>query len=188
MKRRNRRKCLYCKDEFEADVRNVKKQKCCGKAECRRAAKTARQGRWVAKNPEYFSGPENVARVQGWRAENPGYWRRPGSKGKGPRGQSAGALQDALAPQPHDPPEDFGTSALTSAPSADALQDALRTQDALLVGLIAHLIASTLQDDISATRQRLLQLGQDILSRTHAPEESAAARSAATRTGAVQLD
>jgi hypothetical protein len=35
----------------------------------------------------------------------------------------------------------------------------------VLLGLIAHLIDSTLQDDIAATRQRLLQLGQDILGR-----------------------
>jgi hypothetical protein len=183
MKRRNRRKCLYCKEEFEVDVRSAKRQKCCRKPECRRASKAARQGRWLAKNPEYFRGPENVARVQAWRSENPGYWRRRRSKGKGHKDRStAGALQDALAPQAADLKKDFGTSA------SGALQDALSVHGPVLIGLIAHLTGSTLQDDISVTTQRLLQLGQDILSRTHATEESAAAGSAATRAGAIQLD
>jgi len=36
-------------------------------------------------------------------------------------------------------------------------------QGPVLIGLIAHLSDSTLQDDIAQTSQRLLQLGQDIL-------------------------
>ena len=44
------------------------------------------------------------------------------------------------------------------------LQDALRLQGPVLIGLIAHLSDSTLQDDIAQTSRRLLQLGQDILS------------------------
>ena len=44
-----------------------------------------------------------------------------------------------------------------------ALQDALRLQGPVLIGLIAHLSDSALQADIAATSRRLLQLGQDIL-------------------------
>jgi len=33
----------------------------------------------------------------------------------------------------------------------------------MIIGLIAHLSDSTLQDDIVATSRRLLQLGQDVL-------------------------
>ena len=44
-----------------------------------------------------------------------------------------------------------------------ALQDALRCQGPVLIGLIAHLSDSALQVDIAATSRRLLQLGQDIL-------------------------
>jgi hypothetical protein len=46
-----------------------------------------------------------------------------------------------------------------------ALQDALRLQGPVLIGLIAHLSDSTLQDDIASTARGLLQLGQDILAR-----------------------
>ena len=45
------------------------------------------------------------------------------------------------------------------------LQDALRLQGPVLIGLIAHLSDSTLQDDIASTARGLLQLGQDILAR-----------------------
>jgi hypothetical protein len=45
-----------------------------------------------------------------------------------------------------------------------ALQDALGLQDPVLIGLIAQLTDSTLQDSIAVTVGRLLQLGQDILS------------------------
>jgi hypothetical protein len=47
-----------------------------------------------------------------------------------------------------------------------ALQDALGVQDPVLIGLIAQLTDSTLQDSIAGTVRRLLELGQDILSGT----------------------
>jgi hypothetical protein len=57
-----------------------------------------------------------------------------------------------------------------------ALQDALRCQGPVLIGLIAHLSDSALQDDIATTTRGLLQLGQDILAgqKPHAPQTSAA--------------
>ena len=44
-----------------------------------------------------------------------------------------------------------------------ALQDVLLVQPAVLIGLIAHLVGTPLQDDIVRTTDRLLRLGQDIL-------------------------
>src|ERR1022692_3489491 len=44
-----------------------------------------------------------------------------------------------------------------------ALQDVLLAQPAVLIGLIAHLVGTPLQDDIVRTTDRLLRLGQDIL-------------------------
>jgi hypothetical protein len=44
-----------------------------------------------------------------------------------------------------------------------ALQDVLTAQPAVLIGLIAHLVGTPLQDDIVRTTGRLLRLGQDIL-------------------------
>lgn len=151
MASRRTSKCRCCGEIFAADARNRGRQKYCSKSECRRAGKAARQRRWREKpeNRDYFRGPEHVERVRVWRAAHPGYWRRHR------RGQAV-ALQDALTPQVTDSSMDFATL---------ALQDALRLQGPVLIGLIAHLTASPLQDDIVATTRGLLQLGQDILSR-----------------------
>src|SRR5215831_17675558 len=44
-----------------------------------------------------------------------------------------------------------------------ALQDVSMAQPAVLIGLIAHMVGTPLQDDIVRTTDRLLRLGQDIL-------------------------
>jgi hypothetical protein len=143
-------KCLCCGDIFTVDVRNRGRQKYCPKRPCRAAGKAARQRRWLGKpeNRDYFSGPEHVERVRVWRAGHPGYWRSH-RRGRGV------ALQDALALQVIETPEDL---------TRRALQDALRCQGPVLIGLIAHLSDSALQDDIASATRGLLQLGQDILS------------------------
>lgn len=155
-------KCLCCGEIFTVDRRNRGRQKYCPMGGCRAAGKAARQRRWLDKpdNQNYFSGPEHVERVRAWRAAHPGYWRSH-RRGRGV------ALQDALVPQAIDQAEDS---------AGRALQDALRMQGPVLIGLIAHLIDSALQDDIATTARGLLQLGQDILSgrTSHAPQASAA--------------
>ena len=142
-------KCLCCEAVFNVDVRNRGRQKYCAKGSCRAAAKAARQRRWLSQpdNQNYFRGTVHVERVRAWRAQHPGYWRTH-------RRRSGVALQDALAMQVLELPEDL---------AARALQDALRLQGPVLIGLIAHLSDSALQVDIAATTRGLLQLGQDIL-------------------------
>jgi hypothetical protein len=106
----------------------------------------------------------HVQRVRGWRERNPGYWRRPRAS-RGPEAAPPGAaLQDALDAQPIDPAEAPGSAA------GDALQDALRSHELILIGLIAHLTDTTLQDAVLLTSQRLLELGHDIL-RARGPDE-----------------
>jgi hypothetical protein len=150
MARRVQSKCLCCGDIFTVDVRNRGRQKYCPKRACRAAGKAARQRRWLAKpeNRNYFREPDNAARVREWQRAHPGYWRNT-------RRYKRRTLQDVLAAQVIEP---FTESASL------ALQDALRLQGPVLIGLIAHLSDSTLQDDIAQTSRRLLQLGQDILS------------------------
>ena len=145
-------KCRICGGLFTSDSRNRKRQKYCPKAACKAAGKAARQRRWVARseNRDYFRGAHHVQRVREWRAAHPGYWRRH-------RGQAGVALQDALSGQVNDLSQQIGSS------DEVALQDALRLQGPVLIGLIAHLSDSALQADIAATSRRLLQLGQDIL-------------------------
>ena len=149
MHRTRRRKCLHCKALFQADARNRGRQKYCSKPRCRLAAKAARQSRWLAKpeNHNYFRDPQNAARARAWQRAHPGYWRNTART-------KARTLQDACPTQVIEPLEDSAVL---------ALQDALARQGPVLLGLIAHLIDSTLQDDIATTSRRLLQLGEDIL-------------------------
>ena len=155
-------KCLCCGEIFTVDVRNRGRQKYCPKPACRATGKAARQRRWLDKpeNQDYFCGPEHVERVRVWRAAHPVYWRSH-RRGRGV------ALQDALIEHVIEIPEDL---------TARALQDALRLQGPVLIGLIAHLSDSALQEDIATTARGLLQLGQDILAgqKAHAPQTSAA--------------
>ena len=66
-----RKKCLNCSCLFIPDHRNRNRQKYCRKPDCRKVSKTESQKKWSAKqeNQNYFSGPENVKRVQGWRKQ-----------------------------------------------------------------------------------------------------------------------
>lgn len=156
MANKSNTKCLFCREIFTADVRNRGRQKYCAKPACRAAAKAARQRRWQQKpqNRTYFCGPVHVQRVRVWRQAHPGYWRR--------HRRAATTLQDAHAAQPIEQISLFAP--LEAEPAPAALQDALSLQDPVLIGLIAHLTDSTLQDGIADTVRRLLQLGQDILS------------------------
>ncbi len=148
---RERRKCKCCRKLFRPDRRNRARQHYCSAPACRAASKAASQARWLAKpeNQSYFRGPVNVARVQAWRSRHPGYWRK---------GRSADpALQDVSTAQP------IGSADKTDAVARAPLQEVLAAQPAVLIGLIAHLVGTPLQDDIVRTTGRLLRLGQDIL-------------------------
>jgi len=147
-----RRKCRHCHELYTPDPRNRWHQKYCSKPDCRQASKRASQQLWLssAKGADYFKGPEHVARVQQWRAAHPGYGRRAVVT-------STDALQDLCSSQVQGGQSDTGT--LTVA----ALQDLSSVQPALLIGLIASLTGSTLQDDIVETTRRLVVSGQDIL-------------------------
>ena len=149
-------KCLCCGDLFKADVRNRGRQKYCPKQACRAAGKAARQRRWLAKpeNENYFREPDNAARVREWQHAHPGHWH---GIGGGPdfKGAPYVGVRDRIVI-----PVEAGVRCLMH-----PHQDALRLQGTVLIGLIAHLSDSTLQDDIAQTSRRLLQLGQDILSR-----------------------
>jgi hypothetical protein len=147
MARGERRKCKCCLKLFRPDPRNRRHQRYCSAPACKAASKAASQARWLAvpENQTYFSGPIHVARVRAWRSHHPGYWRR------------AHALQDLSIAQGIDSSMEKGNFA--EAP----LQELLMAQPAVLIGLIAHLVGTPLQDPIVRTTHRLLRLGQDIL-------------------------
>jgi len=152
MKRARRRKCLCCGELFRPDARNLRHQRHCSEPACRKASKAGSQRRWLAKaqNRDYFQGAINVARVQAWRAAHPGYWRRPGAK------PGAALQEDSLT-------QSVETHSETDLFAPAALQEVFSAQPTVLIGLIAHIADSALQEDIARTSRRLLQLGQDIL-------------------------
>ena len=164
MARGRRRKCKCCRKLFHPDPRNLRHQRYCSEPSCRAARKAASQARWLAQpeNHDYFRGAVHLARIQAWRARHPGYWR------KTPRCRNA--LKDVSATQA------VGSvrKAVTSVRSP--LQDLLTAQPAVLIGLIAHLAGTPLQDDIVRAIDRLLRLGQDILAASEVESAHAMAR------------
>ncbi|WP_368623894.1 hypothetical protein [Paraburkholderia sp. BR13444] len=155
MKRVGQRRCRHCGAWFRPEPRNARHQRYCSEPACRQASKAASQRQWLAKpeNQDYFHGAEHVARVRRWRAEHPGYWRRTPQKSE----KSADALQEDC------PEQTLATQGSAADSEGDALQEVLSAQPAVLIGLIAHLTDSPLQEDIVRSTRRLLQLGQDIL-------------------------
>ncbi|HXW31399.1 MAG TPA: hypothetical protein VEK55_18715 [Xanthobacteraceae bacterium] len=146
-----RRKCKCCHKLFRPDPRNRHHQRYCAAPHCRAASKAASQARWLAnpKNRDYFCGPVHVARVKAWRSRNPGYWRK--------RLRARVALQDLSLEQAVDSTNKKANFA------SPPLQEILSAQPAVLIGLIAHVVGTPLQDEIVKTTDRLLRLGQDIL-------------------------
>jgi hypothetical protein len=168
-----RSKCANCRQPFRADARNAWHQRYCNEPACRAASKVASQRRWLAKpeNRDYFRGPEHVVRVRAWREAHAGYGARAASAsvaGVMPSesqrvGIEGATLQDLVTAQVVDLPAKSDLPVVPKAPLAAALQDLLTQQPIVLIGLLAHLSDSTLQDDIALAGRRLLQLGHDVL-------------------------
>jgi hypothetical protein len=152
-------KCLNCNEEFHADRRNMERQKYCGKEACRKASKRASQQRWLEKpeNRNYFRDKDNVERVQDWRKKHPGYWKKCQKKEVLP-------LQDDCPVQPVEKePVAKEVSLPQKEPLKDVSLEAWIMKHPLVVGLISHLMASTLKGDIAQIMGRLVVKGRDIL-------------------------
>jgi len=95
-----------------------------------------------------------VERVRQWRSEHPGYWKR---------ARETGALQDTMGvTQAADPkPDDLGLDCVTRYDR----QPLWRQQSPLVIGLIAQLTGSTLQETIAHTTHRLFEKGQAVIGR-----------------------
>lgn len=145
------RKCCHCNEFFKPDARHRERQRYCAGPQCRRASKATSQKRWLDRpeNRDYFRGSENVARVQAWRAANPGYGRRAGR----PRSALQEMMNAQVAPGQEPAIQD----------DAVALQETWRGQPPLLVGLIAHLTGTALQEDMAPVMRRLITRGQALL-------------------------
>ena len=178
-------KCLHCNRSFVPDCRHRHNQRYCRKPKCKRARQAASLERWRQKpeNRDFWREEWNVDRVRQWRAKHPGYW-------KSHKRKRAVALQNAMNPAQEsllevDKPvsaEDCATKRITSL---------LEEQSPVVVGLIAHLTGSTLQNAIGAMAERLFETGRAVLgpvsnheNRKTNPEHPAAAAHA----GGLWLD
>jgi hypothetical protein len=93
-----------------------------------------------------------VERVRQWRVEHPGYWKGVVQKD---------ALQDTMdITQAPDPKLDDG--GLDSVTRYDR-QPLWRRESPLVIGLIAQLTGSTLQETIAQTTDRLFEKGQAVI-------------------------
>jgi len=187
-KRRRKRKCRFCRELYMPEARHFRDQKCCTKPECRHASKLASHRRWYRseKAADHRDPEENKRRVREWRAAHPDYARHKGKR-------RADALQETTDS------EAVNAQALTPSLDSNALQDMNFLQPALVVGLMAHLTGSALQDTIAETSRRFVLLGQDILGtgpgispkgdrRDDNRKTSAVSRALTTRSERVQLD
>ena len=146
MMRTRRRRCRHCSELFFPDPRNRTRQRYCSRPECRKASKAVSQRKWFKKNPDYFRDPVHVDRVRQWRKEHPGYARI-----------NKKTLQEPLCENTNKKRE-VNTNLATN-----ALQDPLLAQHPVLIGLIANLTGSVLQDDIAVSICGMQQLGADII-------------------------
>jgi len=142
------RKCLSCGSFFHPHPRSKGRQRYCSQTSCQKASKAASQKKWRSKpqNQNYFKGPENIERVRQWRAKNPGYW-----KNSPVAPHSDNTLQEVIMTQDVDSKEE------NTSLNEDALQEVLSAQPFVLIGLIAHLTGSALQDDLVKTGRRRQQ-------------------------------
>ncbi len=142
--------CAACGAIFIAEPRSAGRQRYCARLSCRKASRRESQRRWQAKtaNYSYHAGPEHTARVQAWRAAHPGYWRRRRSpKEPAKELRNLGSLLVAFALQD----------------SCDALQDSWTPHLVALIGLIARLRGSALQDIIADELTEVMLAGHAIL-------------------------
>ena len=155
------RQCRHCHTFFKPDPRSKGRQTFCSLTDCQQASKKASQKKWLQKpqNQNYFCGPDNVQRVRLWREKNPGYSRKSQVAFSTPK-----PLQETLIVQGTENKEEKKVL------KQDPLQDLILAQPSVLIGLIAHLTGSTLQDDIVRTGQKLQELGEDFLSQTNSDQ------------------
>lgn len=148
MKPQQTRRCRHCGRRFEADHRNVHRQRYCSAVGCQEVSKRASQRRWFLKpdNRSHFCGANEVRRVREWRRAHPGYWRNR-------RGRCPGACVDNKPPSEATPP----------VPGGSTLQDLCHSQTSVLTGLISRLSGCTLQEDIASCAKELVTVGRWML-------------------------
>jgi hypothetical protein len=146
MKQHRRRKCRHCGDLFRPDPRNLRHQRHCTKP-ASAAGSTSRRTAITSRGLQMSSGcalggqPIPATGAALGRKARRRYKRTPLAQAIEAHGKSPTLAEIAL-------------------------QDFFCAQPVVLIGLIANLTGSALQEDIARTARRLRQLGQDIVAST----------------------
>src|SRR6266849_5186624 len=133
MNQRTQRVCFHCKEVFNPNWRNRKRQLFCLKPECRKTAKVWSHQAWLVKNPKYFQKEKHATRVRQWRARNPGYSRR---------------LLQNCAPAP-------------ARLLQETLQDSI-TRNPLIIGIVARLCGCKSQESVAKVLALLILSGEKL--------------------------
>jgi hypothetical protein len=150
----DRRKCKCCLKLFRPDPRSRHHQRYCSVPACRTASKVASQAHWLANRAiRAISARVDVPALRYKISLNCAtHWFcvRNNKTAHTP-------LQDLIIAQP------VGFANETASSSQTQLQEILLAQRAVLIGLIAHIVGTTFEDDIARSTDRLVRLGQDLL-------------------------
>lgn len=141
------RPCCICHNSFIPNKFAGNRHVVCSRERCRKAAKKQRQADWFSRNPDFFSGPENVERVRQWRRKK--------------------ARERATVPTEQKPPDPSSTqkakSCNTPEPKNDVLQDSARPAEPVIMGLLALLSGSMLQDEVHNLYSQCSRRGSELL-------------------------
>jgi len=131
-----------------------KRQRYCAEPECKRASRTRSQKRWLSKpeNRDYFAGPASTERVRQWRKANPNYWKKRKPVNKAP-------LQDLMDMYLAD------CNDVVVIENQKALQDFIKAQTAVMVGVVSLFSGVTQQDEIATILRACSNRGADIFGR-----------------------
>ena len=155
------RNCLHCTELFDPDYRHRHNQFYCTKPVCKKARQAANLQRWRERpeNQDFWRARWNIERVQAWRIAHPDYGKRVKRKKVAGRGV---ALQIAMK-SAQVAEDKFDSSGVASDCVTNRVLVDMKTQDPVLVGLIAQLTGDTLQNAIHQTTARLYEKGQAVM-------------------------
>jgi hypothetical protein len=141
------RPCYICHRLFTPNRFAGARQVVCSREPCRKAAKKQRQADWFSRNPDYFSGPENVERVRQWRRKK--------------------AMESPPDPQPPKPSSTLKAKSCNKPePAEGVLQDLARPAEPVIMGLLALWSGAMLQDEVHNLYVQCSRRGSELLDQT----------------------
>jgi hypothetical protein len=145
------RTCSICHNNFIVNKFSSSRQIVCQRKECRKIAKKQRQADWLARNPDYFKGSENVERVRQWRLKKANKVAHLNIKLETQNSSESKSSQKAKS-----------CSKLNL--ENEVLQDlAFASQSPILIGFMSFTTGSVLQDEVLNLCAECFIRGQQLL-------------------------